>query len=151
LVTVNRRLSATVGVDTTPVPGPDPVVTLMPGPDDGPVLVTVTYKVAAANMSSFRDAMRRVEGHRRRTGAYRWGLFRDLADPDRFLETFVVSSWAEHLRQHQRVTTRSETHLDAVRSLIEPGHTTVAHLVSAFSAIALQEFEPYAVPVAEER
>jgi hypothetical protein len=45
--------------------------------------------------------MRRV---RRRDGAFRWGLFSDTSDPGRFVETFVIESWGEHLRQHTRVT-----------------------------------------------
>ena len=45
--------------------------------------------------------MRRI---RRRDGAIRWGLFEDAATPGRYIETFVVESWAEHLRQHERVT-----------------------------------------------
>jgi hypothetical protein len=28
----------------------------------------------------------------------------DPTDPERFLETFVVGSWAEHLRQHEGAT-----------------------------------------------
>jgi hypothetical protein len=30
------------------------------------------------------------------------GIFRDLAQPDRYVETYIVDSWAEHLRQHER-------------------------------------------------
>jgi len=33
-----------------------------------------------------------------------WGLFRDTAEPGQWLETFVVESWGEHLRQHARAT-----------------------------------------------
>ena len=40
-----RRLDVTAGIDVTPVPGTDPMVTLMPGPNDGPVLVTIAYRV----------------------------------------------------------------------------------------------------------
>ena len=72
--------------------------------DDGPVLVTVAYRVPPEPQREFTEAMRRVERDRRRSGAERWGLFRDLADTDRFVETFVVDTWAEHLRQHQRRT-----------------------------------------------
>ena len=34
----------------------------------------------------------------------RWGLFEDAARPGRFIESFMVESWAEHLRQHERST-----------------------------------------------
>jgi hypothetical protein len=44
--------------------------------------------------------MRRVELSRRRTGAVTWGLYQDSADPTRFIETFLASSWSEHLAQH---------------------------------------------------
>jgi MFS family permease/quinol monooxygenase YgiN len=141
VLTANRRLDATVGVDLTPVPGTDPIVTFMPGPAEGPILVTVTYRVPPSKMEQFVDAMAVVERHRRRTGAHRWGLFRDLADPERFLETFAVDSWAEHLRQHQRATPSSEEHLDEVRRFIEPD-VAVAHYLSAFSDGALEQVDP---------
>jgi hypothetical protein len=41
---------------------------------------------------------------RRRDGAYRWGIFRDTAIADHYLEVFLVNSWAEHMRQHERQT-----------------------------------------------
>ena len=31
-------------------------------------------------------------------------MFKDVADSDKYMETFMVESWAEHLRQHERVT-----------------------------------------------
>lgn len=34
----------------------------------------------------------------------RYGLFRDSNDPSRYMEAFLVESWVEHLRQHERVT-----------------------------------------------
>ena len=54
--------------------------------------------------AEFTTMMRRVERDRRRSGAQEWELYRDLADTDRFLETFVVDTWGEHLRQHERRT-----------------------------------------------
>ena len=41
---------------------------------------------------------------RRRDGATRWGIYYDTEDPKVYLETFVVDSWAEHQRQHDRFT-----------------------------------------------
>ena len=79
--------------------------------------------------------MRYVEGHRRRTGGYQWSLFRDLSDPERFVETFLVSSWAEHLRQHHRRTAVSDSQLQRVRPFVDtPG---VGHYLSAASEGAM--------------
>jgi len=71
---------------------------------EGPVLVTVEYDVAPERVPEFIEAMREYGRVRRRDGASRWGICRDLEVPNRYLETFVVSSWAEHLRQHDRIT-----------------------------------------------
>ncbi|MFF7187482.1 MFS transporter [Streptomyces sp. NPDC008222] len=35
-----------------------------------------------------------------RTGALQWNLYQDGADPQQYLEAFLVASWEEHLRQH---------------------------------------------------
>jgi hypothetical protein len=79
--------------------------------DDGPVLVTVEYYVKPEGVSEFIKTMRKYGRVRRRDGASRWEICRDLETPDRYLETFVVSSWAEHLRQHDRLT-RADSHLE---------------------------------------
>jgi predicted MFS family arabinose efflux permease len=135
------RLRAADGVDVTPVPGDDPVVSLTPRASDGPVIVTITYHVPADSMPGFVETMRAIERHRRRTGAYQWGLFRDLAAPMRFVEIFHVSSWVEHLRQHQRDTVASDTAFDGVRGFLvgQP----VEHLISAYSPGALDPIVPY--------
>ncbi len=70
----------------------------------GPVLITVEYHVAAGRIADFIETMRQYGRIRRRDGASRWGICRDLETEDRYLETFVVSSWSEHLRQHDRFT-----------------------------------------------
>jgi predicted MFS family arabinose efflux permease len=77
----------------------------------GPVLVTVEYHVGPEHVSEFIKTMRQVGRVRRRDGASRWGICRDLETADRFIETFVVSSWAEHVRQHDRLT-RADSHLE---------------------------------------
>jgi hypothetical protein len=76
--------------------------------------------------------MRRVERQRRRTGARRWGLYRDLAAPDLVLEVFVVESWAEHLRQHQRRTATDLAVHELVNQYVK-ADITVGHYVSAYS------------------
>jgi MFS family permease len=72
--------------------------------DAGPILVTVEYDVIPEKTSEFLDAMREYGRIRRRDGVSRWGVFRDLETESRYLEPFIVESWAEHLRQHERFT-----------------------------------------------
>ena len=82
----------------------DPNVSIEPRPDDGPVLITVEYQVDPADADRFVPAMEELGRIRRRDGAYRWGIYADLERPGSYLETFVVDSWSEHLRQHGRLT-----------------------------------------------
>jgi hypothetical protein len=134
LTTTSRwQLGAVTRLDLRMVPTDDPTVTIVPHPTDGPVLVTVTYEVPGDDVHEFADAMRLVERHRRRTGAYRWGLFRDLAAPHHFIETFVVESWGEHLRQHRRTTVNADRFLDPVRRYLRDD-IVVTHYLSVYSA-----------------
>jgi MFS family permease len=72
--------------------------------DQGPVLVTAEYIIDPHDAPAFIEAMHELERTLRRDGASRWGLFEDIAQPGRYIETFLVESWGEHLRQHARVT-----------------------------------------------
>ncbi|MGA8309031.1 MAG: MFS transporter, partial [Terriglobales bacterium] len=70
----------------------------------GPVLVTVEYSVSPDRQAKFAKEIEKYGRVRRRNGAYRWGIFHDTEVADRYLEIFLVNSWAEHLRQHERQT-----------------------------------------------
>jgi len=50
------------------------------------------------------------------------GAREDAADPSRIVEQFVVASWDQHLRQHQRVTVRDQQRLDKIRAMTDPGY-----------------------------
>jgi hypothetical protein len=114
---------------------PDPDLALTLEPSDGPVLVTVEYRVEPANQEAFYQAMAKLEIVRRRDGARRWGIFRDAADLERLLETFVVASWGEHMRQHERVTVMDREIEECVQALQKPGtKPSVAHLIAPPSA-----------------
>jgi predicted MFS family arabinose efflux permease len=82
----------------------DPNVGIEPKPDDGPVLITVEYRIDPDEAERFVAAMEDLARVRRRDGGYRWDLYADLERPGCYLETFVVDSWSEHLRQHDRLT-----------------------------------------------
>ena len=75
-----------------------------PNPDEGPVLITVKYVIDPAKAHDFLHYMYRYERIRRRDGATEWGVFADTESPAVYLETFLVDSWAEHERQHERFT-----------------------------------------------
>jgi MFS family permease len=109
-----------------PAIAPDAVPLL----EQGPVLVTVEYRVEAAHADAFLRAMRNYERVRRRDGASQWGLYRDLERPDAYLETFIVVSWAEHLRQHERLT-RSDSGLEQLITSSARGERIVRHLIHA--------------------
>jgi MFS family permease len=106
------RLPDTASVDLTPWnPWHAPVVGAELGLD-GPVLVTVEYDVPPRRAADFLAAIREFGRIRRRDGASRWGICRDLEAPDRYVETFIVGSWDEHLRQHERMT-RADSGIEA--------------------------------------
>src|SRR5919199_1730090 len=80
----------------------EPAVAIEPDPEEGPVLVTIEYRIDPSRAQEFVRVMERLGRSRRRSGATRWGVFHDAADPSRYLEAFIVDSWVEHLRQHER-------------------------------------------------
>lgn len=110
---------------------PDPVFVCEPHPSDGPVLVTIDYRIDPARVDDFVAAMREVKRILQRDGAVRWGLFVDPAQPTHYLETFLVESWAEHMRQHARVTMEDRIVQDRARSFhVGPDEPVVTHLIA---------------------
>jgi Transmembrane secretion effector len=51
--------------------------------------------------------------------------------PDVYLETFLVDSWAEHLRQHQRET-QADRELERRLSSYVVGEPKVHHLIYTY-------------------
>jgi MFS family permease/quinol monooxygenase YgiN len=110
---------------------PEPFVVVEPRPEQGPVLVQIEYRIDPDQANEFRHAMRDLQRTRRRDGAVRWGLFRDPAEPGRFVESFVVGSWAEHLRQHARATESDREIEERVQAFhIGGGQPAVTHLIN---------------------
>jgi MFS family permease len=125
------KLQTGAGVDLTPsMHWPVPVVTHQIDSDRGPVLVTVQYQLASDDdRSAFLAAAHSLADGRGRDGAYHWGLFEDTAEKGRFMETFMVESWVEHLRQHQRVTHADRVLQDRMQRLLRQA-PIVTHLVA---------------------
>jgi MFS family permease len=96
--------------------------------EKGPVLVTIEYAVVPKRTAEFVDAMHEYGRMRRRDGAYQWAIFRDVEVADRYLEIFLVNSWAEHLRQHERQTQGDRGLEGRIHSYLS-GEPSVRHLI----------------------
>ena len=72
--------------------------------ESGPVLVSVRYVIDPAKAADFLNEMYKYQRVRRRDGATRWGIYYDTESTNTYLEIFIVDSWAEHERQHDRFT-----------------------------------------------
>jgi quinol monooxygenase YgiN len=92
-------------------------------------LVTVEYRIDPENREEFLEAVELLSHERKRDGAYAWDIFEDSAVPCRFLETFLVESWLEHLRQHKRVTNADRVLEDEVYSKAQ-GKPIVTHFIA---------------------
>ena len=92
-----------------------PLVT-RPGMEEGPVLVSIEYRIDPEKAPDFIRAMGPMKAIRRKYGAIRWTLFKDVSDPSRYRESFIVESWVEHLRQHDRFTISDIAILERVYS-----------------------------------
>lgn len=98
---------------------PEPLVAEPVAHDRGPVMIQIAYRIRPEDRPSFLQAIKRLSQERLRDGAYAWGVMEHSADAEHVMEWFLVESWAEHLRQHHRVS-----HADAdVQSEVLRFHT----------------------------
>jgi MFS family permease len=110
---------------------PDPQLVSASTPE-GPVMVTVEYRPRPGLERDLVEALYAGRYARRRTGATSWRVWRDAADPGHVLEQFVVGSWNEHLRQHERVSHRDQQRLVDIAAMTDPSRpTTVTHWLAS--------------------
>ena len=131
IATMRFKLTSDDAADLTPsMHWADPAIAIELHPEHGPVMVTVEYRVRSENSAAFTAAIHALGRIRRRDGAVQWGVFSDVSDPDRYVETFIVESWAEHLRQHERVTVADRSLEEKVHSFhIGPEPPGVSHFI----------------------
>lgn len=72
--------------------------------DQGPIVVTITYRIDPARHEEFVALMESTRRSRLRNGALSWGLFRDMSDGAQYVEYFTDESWVEYLRRQERMT-----------------------------------------------
>jgi MFS family permease len=108
---------------------PQPMLVATPEGAAGPIVVTVSYTVAPARQSAFIKAMAPVRQSRLRSGACRYHLLQDGERPRRYVETFVVPSWDEHLRQHFERLTAADEEAERAALALADGPPLIAHLI----------------------
>jgi MFS family permease len=107
LIMLVRDVRVRMGSEEDVTPGaalPALALPAEPEPEDGPVLIQVEYQVEPADRDAFLEAIRKVGPTRRRNGATSWRVFRDLEGEGRFVERYIIESWAEYVRLRSRMT-----------------------------------------------
>jgi MFS family permease len=116
----------------------DPVAPaeLRPHPTEvrgGPITVMSTYQIADEDLEPFLDVMGQLRLVRLRTGAHRWRLYRDVGDPHRMTELYVLPTWEQHLSQLSRLDRVSLDLIRHARTFDRSGNEDgphVAHLAA---------------------
>jgi MFS family permease len=102
-----------------------------PLPDDGPISVEVAYRIRPGEAEEFLHAVSQLRASRRRDGATLWRVYRDLGDPSRYVERFIVASWADYLHQRARATLADQEMEARVREFLREGHAvTTQHYIA---------------------
>jgi quinol monooxygenase YgiN len=133
LGTWRYSISGYESVDFTPSQHwPFPIIDKAPQHDQGPVMVTIEYKVDRDKLSEFHRLTGQLQKIRKRDGAYYWDLYQDTAQADHYIECFMVESWLEHLRQHDRVSVSDKALQEKISACMIAGSTkTINHYVAS--------------------
>jgi hypothetical protein len=124
LYLLSRRTKVALGTEADVAPGarlPDMAIAFEPLPDDGPVLIQIEYHIAAEHREAFLRAARSVKRARRRNGATSWRIFRDIGEDGRYVERFVIASWAEFVRLRERMTVADRHATERMQALQKHG------------------------------
>ncbi len=97
-----------------------------PSPEAGPVAVEVGYRIRAGADQAFLDTIAQMKDPRRRDGATFWRVYKDLGEPSRYVERFIVTSWADYLHQRARATVADHEIETEVRAFLAEGEA--AHM-----------------------
>ena len=106
VLSTSYKLKPETDVDLTPsMHWPMPRIEIdMNEHEDGSVLVEVEYIIDEASSHGFESVMHELRSLRLRDGAVNWGLYHDVENPSRYIESWISESWVEHMRQHERTT-----------------------------------------------
>jgi predicted MFS family arabinose efflux permease len=97
--------------------------------DEGPILMTVEYRVQPAERAEFLSFLREIGRERMRDGAYAWNAFEDPNEPSRIIETCLVRSLLELKYRTERLTKADAIVEERAASFLETP-ATVRYLVA---------------------
>jgi MFS family permease len=92
-----------------------------PDPEAGPVAVEIGYRLRPEAIAAFLEDASQLRAPRRRDGATFWRIYRDLGDPSRYVERFIVTSWADYLHQRARATLADQDLEERLLAHLLPG------------------------------
>ena len=137
LMTLNlllaRRFPLRMGAvqEVTQAPFEDLLVQDQPDPEAGPVAVELSYRVRPDLAEAFLAEVAQLKAVRRRDGATFWRVYRDLDDPARYVERFLITRWADYLHQRARTTLADQSIEARLREMLAPGETVqIQHFIA---------------------
>lgn len=139
VVTLRIRLVRSDGSEHAPsLHWPAPPIVTPEDADAGPVMVTVDYRVEPARAAEFHRLIAQLRHSRLRDGAFAWSLSRPLEEGGILRETFMLHSWLDHVRQHERVTESDQRLQEQIQRLLQSGEAPLVrhHLPATTSALA---------------
>jgi hypothetical protein len=72
-----------------------------------------------------------MKAPRRRGGATFWRVYKDLGEECRYVERFIVTSWADYLPQRARATLADHALEAQVRAFLAPGESArMSHYIA---------------------
>jgi MFS family permease len=137
LAAVTMILGAVVGIGRLALPGQsslnldplnrwkEPQLELDLAPRSGPVKITIEYVIDEKDASEFVNVMAERKRIRRRDGARRWNLTRDMERSDHWIESYQLPTWIDYVRHSQRITHADALIIERIRQLhsaAEPPH-----------------------------
>lgn len=106
---------------------PDPQVALKLTPRSGPIRIELEYAVAPEQARAFYGLLLRLGAIRSRTGGYGWSVARDIARPERWIESYSCPTWMDYLRQRGRLTEAERALAAQVSAFQDPDQPVKVH------------------------
>jgi MFS family permease len=129
---------------------PDPAIDIRPR--SGPLVVTIEFRIRAEDVPQFLSIMAERRRMRRRDGARRWTLLRDVADPQLWIERFHLANWIEYIRHNNRMTHADAWVTGAARELHQgPEPPVVRRLIEREPDYQEQDIADLSEPLTDPR